>query len=121
MDEEKAQTEEPIAQEQQPSPGDTVELGGSIQLTGFQEFDGGTMIVLKKIIGNYAKKYSDICKNFEQLSLRVKPIHQAEDNKKFQVDAKVLNNGKPFNSNVTDKNIFVAVGSVLKKIESELS
>lgn len=35
---------------------DTLELGGNIQLTGFSELNGGQMIVLKKIVGNYCEK-----------------------------------------------------------------
>ena len=38
---------------------DVLELGGSIQLSGFSGIDGGQMVVVKKIVGNYAKRLSD--------------------------------------------------------------
>jgi ribosome-associated translation inhibitor RaiA len=99
----------------------TVELGGNIVLSGFRAVDGATMIILKKMIGNYVKKFAERTDKFENLSLTVKPIHQSQDqkSKKYEMHAKLLDNGKMFNSEVVDNNLFVAVDSVLKKIESE--
>ena len=98
---------------------DTLELGGNIVLTGFRELDGATMVILKKLVGNYVKKISERAERFEQLALIVKPIHQQENSKKYELYAKLLDNGHVFNSEVVDKNIFVAVDSALKKLESE--
>ena len=39
---------------------DTMQLGGNIELSGFSGVDGASMIVLKKIIGNYGKHFSEI-------------------------------------------------------------
>ena len=98
---------------------DTLELGGNIVLTGFRELDGSTMIILKKIIGNYVRKISERAEKFEQLSLTVKPIHQTEGSRKYELYAKLLDNGKVFNSEIADKNIFMAVDSALKNLENE--
>ena len=38
---------------------ETIKLGGSIELSGFSNLDGGQMIVLKKIVGNYARKMEE--------------------------------------------------------------
>ena len=48
---------------------DTVELGGNIQLNGFSRLDGASMIILKKIVGNYAKKIAEknICEKIISL------------------------------------------------------
>ena len=75
------------------------------------------MIILKKIVGNYARKMSDKAKNFEKLSITMKTVH---DNQ-FEMHAKMLDNGKAVNSSVTERNMFVAVDSALKKIMSEIS
>jgi len=32
---------------------DELQLGGNINLSGFKEIDSGSMVVLKKIVGNY--------------------------------------------------------------------
>ncbi|MBR9691262.1 hypothetical protein GOV06_00590 [Candidatus Woesearchaeota archaeon] len=96
---------------------DVLNLGGNIELSGFSSLDGGTMIVLKKIVGNYARKMSDQAGNFEKLSINMKTVH---DNQ-FEMHAKMLDNGKAVNSSVTDRNLFVAVDSALKKIINEIS
>ncbi|MBW3015881.1 hypothetical protein KY330_05655 [Candidatus Woesearchaeota archaeon] len=100
---------------------DILQLGGSIELTGFRELDPGSMVILKKIIGNYARKMSDLSSNFERLSLRMKPIHATEASAKFEIKAKLIDNGKAFNSEVIDRNVFVAVDSALKKLQTEIS
>ncbi len=94
-----------------------LQLGGNIELSGFSSLEGGAMIVLKKIVGNYARKMSDHSKNFEKLVVTMKTVH---DNQ-FELRAKLVDNGKPVNSSVTERNVFVAVDSALKKIMSEIS
>lgn len=100
---------------------DTLELGGNIQLTGFSDLDRDRIVVLKKIVGNYARKFSDRSKNFEQLSLTMKPVHETDASRIYELHAKLMDNGKPFVGEATDRNLFVAVDSVLKKIENSLS
>ncbi len=96
-----------------------MELGGNINLTGFSTFDGGTMIILKKIIGNHVKKLSEASNNFEGLHLTTKPIHHTqEEAKKFEIKAKAIDNGKVYNSETVERNIFVAIDNVLKKLDT---
>lgn len=99
---------------------DVVELGGNIELSGFKEVDGATMIVLKKIIGNYARKFSETCMKFERLSVIMKKVHEREKSEKYEIHAKVLDNGTPFAAVVTDFNLFFAVDNALKKVEHEI-
>lgn len=94
-----------------------IELGGSIFLVGFNDIDSSKMIVLKKIVGNYTKKFTDTCKKFESITITLKKVHDIEDSTKYEIQVKVIDCGKPVNSQATDKNLFVAVDSVLKKIE----
>ena len=100
---------------------DIMQLGGSIELSGFRGIDGSSMVVLKKIVGNYAKRMSEIAEKFEKLSLIMKPVHETEKSELYEIHAKLLNNGKLVVSEVTERNLFVAVDSALKKIISELS
>ncbi|MBD3164534.1 hypothetical protein GF323_04990 [Candidatus Woesearchaeota archaeon] len=99
---------------------DTLELGGNIQLTGFSAMDSAKMIVLKKMIGNYARKFSDRA-GFEQLSLTMKTIHETESGRIYELHGKLMDKGKPTAREAPDRNIFVAVDSVLKKIEESIS
>ncbi|MFH2021285.1 MAG: hypothetical protein ABIJ34_07765 [archaeon] len=96
----------------------TIELGGNIILVGFRERDPAELIVLKKIIGNYARKYADNLTGYESLTISLKPIG-GEKSKKFEVSAKLLVAGKPIASDVTENNIFVCVSDALKKIEKQ--
>lgn len=100
--------------------GDDVRLGGNIQLTGFRDIDSSSMVVLKKIIGNYAKRIAELTKKMEVLHITLKPVHEREKSEKYEVHVHLIDNGKVYASEVTDRNLFVAVDSVLKKIVNEL-
>lgn len=95
-----------------------LELGGNIVLSGFGDIDGSSMIIVKKMVGNYAKKFSEVANNFESLHVTVKPVHKVENSSKFELHAKLIANGKPIVSEATDKNLFVVLDTVLKKVES---
>lgn len=93
-----------------------LELGASIKLTGFKEVDAGSMVVLKKIIGNYARKFSDFSENFQGLQVTLKTIHESGGHPKYEVIAKAVNGGHPHSVEVVDRNLIIAVDDALKKI-----
>ena len=95
---------------------DIKQLGGNIVLSGFREIDGGSMVILKKIVGNYARKFSDMCTNFESLQINMKTVH---DNQ-FELHGMVINNGQNTTSTFVDRNLFFAVDKIMKKIETSL-
>ena len=100
---------------------DSVQLGGNIELSGFKDIDGASMVVLKKIIGNYGRRFSDISDKFESLKITMKPVHETEKSEKYEIHAQLINDGKSVVSEIVERNLFVAVDSALKKIESEIS
>jgi len=95
-------------------------LGGNIELTGFRDTDGSAMIVVKKIVGNYARKIAGRSKKLETIHVTLKPIHQRETSEKYEVHAKVLDDGKVYASEAVDRNLFVAIDDVLKRIVKEM-
>ena len=95
-------------------------IGGNIELAGFRDIDSSSMNVLNKIIGNHAKKIAELTKKLETLHITLKPVHERQKSEKYEVHAKVLDNGKIFVSETTDRNLFVAVDTVLKKLVNEL-
>ncbi len=97
------------------SDSETQLLGGNIELSGFRELDGGSMIVLKKIIGNYARKFSD---NFasEKMELSIEKTSDA-----FDLTGSIICKGQKITVKHTDKNVFFLVDAVLKRIEQELN
>ena len=94
---------------------ETIKLGGNIELTGFSELDGGSMIILKKIVGSYARKFSDSLKDFEKLVLELN-----EQGNELEINAKIVVGGKETSANAKDKNLFVAVDRVLKELEKNI-
>ena len=100
---------------------DSMQLGGNIELSGFRDIDGASMVVLKKIIGNYGRRFSEIADKFESLKITMKPIHETEKSEKYEIHAQLIADGKPFVSEVVERNLFVAVDNALKKIVNEIS
>lgn len=90
------------------------QLGGNIELVGFREIDGGSMIILKKVIGSYARKFSDRLNGIDKLTVRMKKIGSSQ----FEINGLLVKAGQQFNSEVTDYNLFVGIDTLLKKIES---
>ncbi|MDD5086304.1 MAG: hypothetical protein PHV16_00985 [Candidatus Nanoarchaeia archaeon] len=94
---------------------EVIKLGGGIELKGFLEIDGGTMIILKKIIGSYSRKFSDNLKEFEKLVLELN--QQGEESEVFGT---LVVGEKEKTAKIVDKNLFVAVDKVLKAVEREV-
>ncbi len=95
-------------------------LGGNIELSGFRDIDESSMIVLNKIIGNHARRISELAKKMERLHITLKPVHEREKSEKYEIHAKVIDGGKVYASEITDRNLFVAMDVVLKKVINEL-
>jgi hypothetical protein len=95
---------------------ETQELGGNITLTGFSERDFTELIIVKKIVGQYARKLSDSAVGFQKLSLVLKEVH----GNKVELIAKAEVNGHEFASEVTEHNLFVGLDIVLKHILEQI-
>jgi hypothetical protein len=100
---------------------DTKSLGGNIQLTGFGEVDNSSMVVLKKIVGNYARRYTEVCKQCDLVHITMKPVHEREKSEKYEIHALVTAKGKNYAAEFIDRNLFFALDACLKKIENEIS
>ena len=100
---------------------DTLELGGNIDLSGFSKVDRANMIIVKKIVGSYAKKLFEHGSNVDKISVHLKEIHHEQGHGKFEVHAKVVVEGRPTTSETINNNLFFALDEVLKKVESQLS
>ena len=101
------------------SDAEAIKLGGNIELSGFRELDSGSMIILKKIIGNYVRKLSDQSEKFEGIRIVLKPAFSSnlEKPSRFEVHGKLFDNGKTYAAEHIDNNVFVTVDRVLSKIE----
>jgi len=96
---------------------DTLELGGNIELTGFRELDPGSMIVVKKIIGNYARKFSNKVE-LQKLKITIKPVHGEDSG--YEVHSTILTSDKNYIAESTDHNIFFVLDKAMKKLEQQM-
>jgi ribosome-associated translation inhibitor RaiA len=98
--------------------GGSIELGGNISLVGFKDVEPAEMVVVKKVVGNYSKRISEMSSSFKKITVSMKKIHGPESHK-YEMACK-LDADKVYNSEVTEFNLFVALDSALKKIVSSL-
>lgn len=97
----------------------TLELGGNIQLTGFRDLDPATLIIVKKIVGNFVKHVSNTYNNFKGLNVTLKIVHQREKSEKYEIHAH-LKTDQTYTADVVERNLMVGLDSVLKKVEKEM-
>ncbi|MBW2990979.1 hypothetical protein KY348_04710 [Candidatus Woesearchaeota archaeon] len=98
-----------------------IELGGNITLVGFKEIEKGELVVVKKIVGSYARKMSDTVSGFESITVTLKIVHKTEGSEKYEVHAKAMVGGKPITSETTERNLFVGLDHILKKVQAMAS
>ncbi len=97
-----------------------IELGGNITLVGFKELGYAELVVIKKIVGNHARKIAEK-KAFSHLTLTLKPIHKTTDEvSKFEIKAKIDMDGKIYNTDLVERNLFIALDTILKKLSAQL-
>lgn len=95
-----------------------LELGGNIHLSGFKELKPAEMIVAKKLIGGYARKFSDNFEKYESLHLYLKAVHKTPGSEKYEIHGKLMLKGTFKFSEVIDRNLFIALDNVLKNLEN---
>jgi len=92
-----------------------IELGGNIRLSGFSEMEPATLIVVKKIVGNYTKRIAERSSSFKDITINLKKMHE----KSHEISAKV-NADKLYTAEVSEYNLFFALDKALSKIMSQL-
>ncbi len=87
-----------------------MELGGNIELINFDNLETQKLIVVKKMVGNYAKNMKE-ASEFNKLIVTLN-----ED----EVKANLTANGKEYNATAIDSNLFFALDKSLSKIIKDL-
>ena len=96
-----------------------INLGDRIKLVGFKQTQPGSVIIAKKIVGNYVKKLEDSLGKLDEITIYTKPVH-GDTNDKAEVKVKAIKNGKVFTSEMTDFNMFVTMSKVFDKLFNEI-
>lgn len=94
------------------------ELGGNIVLADF-DLDEQEMIVIKKLVGNYAKRIRNFT-DYEELKLELKSHQKNKDRKKYEIKANLVFKGNRANSEIDGLNPFIMIDKVMKKILAEV-
>lgn len=92
---------------------DVIALGGDIELRGFSAAEPATMIVVKKIIGTFARQLSQ-----KTPGCKIQVALQREDgNNKL---TGIITGGKSATATAEGKNLFFALNDLLQRLESPL-
>lgn len=102
------------------SEDEKISLGGNINLVGFKELDRATMFIVRKMVGNYVRKMTDKGAGLTDVNVTLKSVHATGPNQKFELKAKVIDNGAVYASEHTDRNLFVALDKVMEKVEKSI-
>lgn len=94
---------------------ESISLGGNIELNGFQNLEKAKLIVLKKIIGNYAKQMQEKRDDYKKLVVTLE-----EDKTNSKIKAELILGNNSIKGNDTENNIFVAIDGALKKIIEQI-
>ena len=96
-----------------------IELGGNIKLDNFDAVDIPTLIIVKKIVGNYAKKIHDDITEFSELKLHL--INDNKELKQVTLGAALVTTQGTCETEAEDVNLFFAVDKALSKIVYEIT
>jgi len=90
---------------------DTMQLGGNIELVNFHSLDFGKLVVVKKIVGKYAKEISEKNSSFNKLKVILK-----ENN---EIEAIVSINNNEYSENASSNNLFFSLDKVLSNFNKQ--
>jgi len=84
-------------------------LGGGIELIGFKVVDLSSMVIIKKMVGSYVRRFTEKHDDFEKLVLT------AEDNG-LKIIAELTLGGKEKKVDAKGENVFFVLNKVLKEL-----
>ena len=90
-----------------------IELGGNIKLENFENLDPIKIVVVKKVVGNYAKKISEK-HAFQELKLVL------TTNEESNVEAILTKDSKETKASSLNKNLFYALNQALDNLTKAL-
>ena len=97
---------------------DMLALDGSISLSGFKDIDRAVLIDVKKLVGSYARKFSDQLAGFQRIHVNLKKVHAREKSEIYELQGRLTVDGKTHAVESEDRNLFSCLGSVLRKLET---
>jgi hypothetical protein len=93
-----------------------ISLGGNIVLTGFRDLSRQELVIVKKIVGSYARKLSDNLSDFQELKVTLKSVHKTENSEKYELHTSVRFGRSHFEAGIVERNLFVGLDSCIGKV-----
>lgn len=95
-------------------------IGNNIVISGFGEVEPDKKAVVNKMVGDYARRFQGQCEKFQRLQVTMKGIHAEEKAHKFEINGKLLDNGRSYTSEVVDHDLLASLDKALKKLENSV-
>ncbi|MDP3916931.1 MAG: hypothetical protein Q8Q42_01440 [Nanoarchaeota archaeon] len=92
-----------------------IELGGNIKLKGFSELDVASLVVVKKIVGNYTRELSKIHNDFTELLLEL----SSKGSSDFNINANFSKKSGNLTSSANGSNLFFTLSAALGNISKK--
>lgn len=96
-----------------------MELGGNITLSGFNDLDRDTIVIVKKLIGSYIRKVGEKNPDFQSFSVNLKTTHERENSEVYEIKAQLVAD-KQYNAECTDRNLMFCIDKACKKLENAM-
>ncbi|MFO8015480.1 MAG: hypothetical protein R6U32_00085 [Candidatus Woesearchaeota archaeon] len=88
-----------------------IQLGGNIELEGFDSAEPGKLVVIKKLVGSYARQMSDSGREVGKLS-----VSSEERDGGFHLRGTMVIDGKEITGEKSGSNLFYTLDSMLREL-----
>jgi len=93
---------------------DIISLGGNIELFGAGWIDPASMIVLKKIVGNYVREFS------QKTGVQKLSVSFSKQDSSINIISALITTNNSHSSECSHSNLFICLDESLKNIGKEL-
>lgn len=87
-----------------------IKLGQQIELYGFESLDNGTMVILRKLIGNAVRVFTGKYQTFQKLSLTL------QHSSPLSVSAELVTSEETRKATAEGTNLFFTLDNALKQL-----
>lgn len=87
-----------------------------MELSGFENLDPSTKIIIRKLIGNQVKKINDTTGDFDKLILNL----NESDRSHYSLSGTMEISGKVHSAEVDDSNLFFGLSRILDDLKCQM-
>lgn len=91
-----------------------------IQYAGFSDIDEPSLDLVRKSADNHHRKLEEHGKSIELVKITLKDVHKKEKGEIYELHVYVIDNGKKYAAETTDRNLLAGVDNVFNKVLKEI-